>query len=42
MRAWGAQNEALNRTTSTAVNPNLRDITGEYMMRELTFMPPGR
>jgi len=42
MRAWGTQNEAQNRTTTTTVYPNLRNITGEYLMREVTFMPVGR
>lgn len=39
MKAWGTANEAASRTTSTTVYPNLRTITGEYMMREVTFMP---
>lgn len=39
MRAWGPENEAANRTTSTTVYPNIRTITGEYLMREVTFMP---
>lgn len=39
MRAWGTQNEAQNRTVTTTVYPNLRQITGEYLMREVTFMP---
>ena len=39
MRAWGTQNEAATRTTTTTVYPNLRDITGEYLMREVTFLP---
>lgn len=42
MRAWGTQNEASDRTTTTTVYPNLRTITGEYMMREVTFMPLDR
>ena len=42
MRAWGTQNEASNRTTTTTVYPNLRHITGEYLMREITFMPVRR
>ncbi len=42
MRAWGTQNEASNRTTTTTVYPNLRNITGEYLMREITFMPVKR
>lgn len=42
MRAWGTQNEAANRTTTTTVYPNLRHITGEYLMREVTFMPARR
>jgi hypothetical protein len=39
MRGWGTQHEAATRTTTTTVYPNLRDITGEYLMREVTFLP---
>ena len=39
MRAWGTQHEAATRATTTTVYPNLRDITGEYLMREVTFAP---
>lgn len=39
MKAWGTKNEAASRTTSTTVYPNLRQITGEYLMREVTFLP---
>jgi hypothetical protein len=39
MKAWGTANEAMTRTTTTTVYPNIRDITGEYMMRQVTFMP---
>jgi hypothetical protein len=39
MKAWGTANEASTRTTSTTVYPNLRNITGEYLMREVTFVP---
>jgi hypothetical protein len=39
MRAWGTANEASTRTTTTTVYPNLREITGEYLMREVTFLP---
>ena len=39
MRAWGTQNEAATRTTTTTVYPNRRDITGEYLMRDVTFAP---
>jgi len=39
MRAWGTANEAATRTTTTTVYPNLREITGEYLMREVTFLP---
>lgn len=42
MKAWGTANEASTRTTSTTVYPNLRDITGEYLMREVTFLPVAR
>lgn len=39
MRAWGAANEATTRSTTTTVYPNIRTITGEYLMREVTFLP---
>ena len=39
MKAWGTANEAATRTTTTTVYPNLRSITGQYVMREVTFMP---
>jgi len=39
MKAWGTANEASTRATSTNVYPNLRHITGEYLMREVTFVP---
>ena len=39
MKAWGTANEANNRTTTTTVYHNLRSITGEYLMREITFLP---
>jgi hypothetical protein len=39
MRAWGTANEAPTRATTTTVYPNLRTITGEYLMREVTFLP---
>jgi hypothetical protein len=39
MREWGTANEASTRTTTTTVYPNLRDITGDYLMREVAFMP---
>lgn len=42
MRAWGTANEATVRTTTTTVYPNLRTITGEYLMREVTFLPGKR
>lgn len=42
MRAWGTANEASTRTTTTTVYPNLRTITGEYLMREVTFLPVRR
>ena len=42
MRAWGAANEASTRTTTTTIYPNLRHITGEYLMREVTFLPATR
>lgn len=42
MRAWGAANEAATRSTTTTVYPNLRQINGEYLMREVTFLPTRR
>ena len=42
MRAWGTANEASTRTTTTTVYPNIREITGEYLMREVTFLPAAR
>ena len=42
MKAWGTANEATTRTTTTTVYPNLRAITGEYLMREVTFVPDKR
>src|SRR5688572_33235112 len=42
MKAWGTANEASTRTTTTTVYPNLRVITGEYLMREVTFLPATR
>ncbi|HET7709064.1 MAG TPA: hypothetical protein VFK50_05960 [Sphingomicrobium sp.] len=39
MKAWGAANEAPTRSTTTTVYPNIRTITGEYLMREVTFLP---
>lgn len=42
MKAWGTANEAATRTTTTTVYPNLREITGEYLMREVTFLPATR
>ncbi len=39
MRDWGTANEATNRSTTTTVYPNIRTITGEYLMREVTFLP---
>jgi hypothetical protein len=42
MERWGRQNEAATRKTTTTVYPNLREITGEYMLREVTFLPQRR
>ena len=42
MKAWGTANEAATRTTTTTVYPNLREITGEYLLREVTFLPAPR
>ena len=42
MQAWGTRNEASTRQTTTTVYPNLREITGEYLLRKVTFMAPRR
>jgi hypothetical protein len=42
MRGWGTANEASTRATTTTVYPNLRSINGEYLMREVTFVPTRR
>ena len=42
MEAWGTANETMTRSTTTTVYPNLRTITGEYLMREVTFLPAAR
>ena len=39
MKAWGTANQANDRTTTTTVYPNIRTITGEYLIREVTFLP---
>ena len=39
MRSFGTANEAPIRSTTTTVYPNIRTITGEYLMREVTFLP---
>ena len=39
MRAWGTRNQEATRRTTTTVYPNLREITGEYLLREVTFLP---
>lgn len=39
MKAWGTANQASDRTTTTTVYPNIRTITGEYLIREVTFLP---
>lgn len=36
MKAWGAANEAKSRSISKDY-PSMRDITGEYVMRRITF-----
>lgn len=38
MKAWGTANEAATRSTTTTVYPNIRTITGEYMLRRVTFL----
>lgn len=42
MEAWGRRNEEATRRTTTTVYPNIREITGEYLLREVTFLPQGR
>ena len=42
MAAWGRQHQEATRTTTRTVYPNLRDITGEYLLREVTFTPQPR
>ena len=39
MQAWGTRNEAATRQTTTTVYPNIREITGEYLLRQVTFLP---
>ena len=39
MQAWGTRNQASTRQTTTTVYPNIREITGEYLLREVTFLP---
>ena len=42
MAAWGTRNQEATRTTTRTVYPNLREITGEYLLREVTFLPRRR
>lgn len=42
MQRWGTANQAATRRTTTTVYPNLREITGEYLLREVTFLPTRR
>lgn len=42
MRDWGQQRQEASRRTSTTVYPNIREITGEYLVREVTFLPARR
>ena len=39
MRAWGTANQEMATEVSTTVYPNIRELTGAYQMRELTFSP---
>ncbi|MBC2776507.1 hypothetical protein [Parasphingopyxis marina] len=39
MREWGAANEAAGEEIATTVYPNIRNITGDYLMREPTINP---
>lgn len=42
MEAWGRRNQEATRRTTTTVYPNIREITGEYLLREVTFLPTNR
>ena len=42
MEAWGRRNQEATRRTTTTVYPNIREITGEYLLREVTFLPQRR
>lgn len=39
MREWGERNREMSEEVTTTVYPNLREITGEYLMRQLTINP---
>lgn len=39
MREWGTANEEASEEISTTVYPNIRDITGDYLFREVTMTP---
>jgi len=39
MREWGQRNREMTEEVTTTVYPNLREITGEYLMRQLTINP---
>ena len=39
MKAWGDANQKQSRQISATVYPNIRKITGEYLLRELKLPP---
>ena len=39
MREWGEANEDANAEITSNVYPDIREITGEYLVRELTLKP---
>ena len=39
MREWGEANQEKNEKISGTVYPNIRDITGDYLMRQITVKP---
>ena len=39
MREWGEANQEMATEVSNTVYPNIRELTGDYQMRELTLNP---
>ena len=39
MREWGAANQAASEETASTVYPEIREITGQYLMREVMIKP---